>query len=168
MYFLLELLLGRNWMSYSSQSLNWLWYYFLKMGVSGQNQHRVCKRNFDYIVNFHKGFKWISTFSESYYHWLINYFLMQDDSYLDSYISTIGVDFVRAQNICIHKIHLTLWKELIVWCLKFWQKIRTVEQDGKTIKLQIVSFCSITLMFVLFAFDFILYEHCLTGPESES
>uniref|UniRef100_A0A0A9DVF4 Uncharacterized protein n=1 Tax=Arundo donax TaxID=35708 RepID=A0A0A9DVF4_ARUDO len=34
-----------------------------------------------------------------------------DDSYLDSYISTIGVDF----------------------------KIRTVEQDGKTIKLQIVS-----------------------------
>ncbi|KAJ0860554.1 putative small GTPase, P-loop containing nucleoside triphosphate hydrolase [Helianthus annuus] len=33
-----------------------------------------------------------------------------DDSYLDSYISTIGVDF----------------------------KIRTVEQDGKTIKLQIV------------------------------
>ncbi|EXC21063.1 GTP-binding protein YPTM2 [Morus notabilis] len=36
-------------------------------------------------------------------------YLMQDDSYLDSYISTIGVDF----------------------------KIRTVEQDGKTIKLQI-------------------------------
>ncbi|XP_022562703.1 ras-related protein RABD2b isoform X1 [Brassica napus] len=35
--------------------------------------------------------------------------LVQDDSYLDSYISTIGVDF----------------------------KIRTVEQDGKTIKLQI-------------------------------
>ncbi|KAI4965199.1 hypothetical protein ZWY2020_055256 [Hordeum vulgare] len=33
-----------------------------------------------------------------------------DDSYLDSYISTIGVDF----------------------------KIRTVEQDGKTIKLQII------------------------------
>ncbi|XP_039002098.1 ras-related protein RABD2a-like [Hibiscus syriacus] len=34
---------------------------------------------------------------------------MQDDSYIDSYISTIGVDF----------------------------KIRTVEQDGKTIPLQI-------------------------------
>ncbi|WOK99228.1 hypothetical protein Cni_G07940 [Canna indica] len=36
-------------------------------------------------------------------------FMRQDDSYLESYISTIGVDF----------------------------KIRTVEQDGKTIKLQI-------------------------------
>lgn len=36
-------------------------------------------------------------------------FTLQDDSYLESYISTIGVDF----------------------------KIRTVEQDGKTIKLQI-------------------------------
>ncbi|KAM3756589.1 hypothetical protein ACB098_02G123400 [Castanea mollissima] len=35
--------------------------------------------------------------------------MQKDDSYLDSYISTIGVDF----------------------------KIRTVEQDGKTIKLQI-------------------------------
>ncbi|RRT40201.1 hypothetical protein B296_00058662, partial [Ensete ventricosum] len=34
----------------------------------------------------------------------------QDDSYVDSYISTIGVDF----------------------------KIRTVEMDGKTIKLQII------------------------------
>ncbi|KVI07604.1 Small GTPase superfamily [Cynara cardunculus var. scolymus] len=46
-----------------------------------------------------------------------------DDSYLDSYISTIGVDF----------------------------KIRTVEQDGKTIKLQILIFhlrgqCSGTLL----------------------
>ncbi|KAL5993964.1 hypothetical protein ACLOJK_038321 [Asimina triloba] len=36
-------------------------------------------------------------------------FMFEDDSYLESYISTIGVDF----------------------------KIRTVEQDGKTIKLQI-------------------------------
>ncbi|KAD4584198.1 hypothetical protein E3N88_21799 [Mikania micrantha] len=41
-----------------------------------------------------------------------------DDSYIDSYISTIGVDF----------------------------KIRTVEQDGKTIKLQIVSFFNINLL----------------------
>ncbi|CAF2052487.1 unnamed protein product [Brassica oleracea] len=39
----------------------------------------------------------------------IFYYLVQDDSYVESYISTIGVDF----------------------------KIRTVEQDGKTIKLQI-------------------------------
>ncbi|CAN6830316.1 unnamed protein product, partial [Brassica oleracea] len=40
---------------------------------------------------------------------LINLLASKDDSYLDSYISTIGVDF----------------------------KIHTVEQDGKTIKLQI-------------------------------
>ncbi|XP_028118651.1 GTP-binding protein YPTM1-like [Camellia sinensis] len=40
------------------------------------------------------------------------YFCNKDDSYPESYISTIGVDF----------------------------KIRTVEQDGKTIKLQIESF----------------------------
>lgn len=66
-------------------------------------------------------------------------FFIQDDSYLDSYISTIGVDFVRAQNTCIQNI-LLIWTELIVSTLKFWQKIRTVEQDGKTIKLQIVSF----------------------------
>ncbi|CAH8392599.1 unnamed protein product [Eruca vesicaria subsp. sativa] len=49
-----------------------------------------------------------------------------DDSYLDSYISTIGVDF----------------------------KIRTVEQDGKTIKLQIVSCpesCQITQIFHMLA-----------------
>jgi Ras-related protein Rab-1A len=37
------------------------------------------------------------------------FFFIQDDSYVDSYISTIGVDF----------------------------KIRTIEMDGKTIKLQI-------------------------------
>lgn len=38
---------------------------------------------------------------------------VQDDTYTESYISTIGVDF----------------------------KIRTIELDGKTIKLQIVSTC---------------------------
>lgn len=38
---------------------------------------------------------------------------LQDDTYTESYISTIGVDF----------------------------KIRTIELDGKTIKLQIVSAC---------------------------
>lgn len=37
--------------------------------------------------------------------------VLQDDTYTESYISTIGVDF----------------------------KIRTIELDGKTIKLQIVS-----------------------------
>lgn len=43
----------------------------------------------------------------------------QDDTYTESYISTIGVDF----------------------------KIRTIELDGKTIKLQIVSFLQITFIF---------------------
>ena len=42
---------------------------------------------------------------------VINIILVQDDTYTESYISTIGVDF----------------------------KIRTIELDGKTIKLQIVS-----------------------------
>lgn len=41
--------------------------------------------------------------------------IFQDDTYTESYISTIGVDF----------------------------KIRTIELDGKTIKLQIVSICLI-------------------------
>lgn len=44
------------------------------------------------------------------FNYLKNIFL-QDDTYTESYISTIGVDF----------------------------KIRTIELDGKTIKLQIVS-----------------------------
>lgn len=47
-------------------------------------------------------------------------FSLQDDTYTESYISTIGVDF----------------------------KIRTIELDGKTIKLQIVS------NRILFLFDF--------------
>uniref|UniRef100_M4EV35 Uncharacterized protein n=1 Tax=Brassica campestris TaxID=3711 RepID=M4EV35_BRACM len=47
----------------------------------------------------------------------IFYYLVQDDSYVESYISTIGVDF----------------------------KIRTVEQDGKTIKLQISQWCDLIL-----------------------
>lgn len=40
-------------------------------------------------------------------------FTSQDDTYTESYISTIGVDF----------------------------KIRTIEMEGKTVKLQIVSVC---------------------------
>lgn len=69
-------------------------------------------------------------------------FLNQDDSYLESYISTIGVDFVS--NYFIH--YGLVWLlcenqlELILCCIM--QKIRTVEQDGKTIKLQIVSLYS--------------------------
>lgn len=42
---------------------------------------------------------------------MLECFSLQDDTYTESYISTIGVDF----------------------------KIRTIELDGKTIKLQIVS-----------------------------
>ncbi|XP_033141721.1 ras-related protein RABD2c isoform X2 [Brassica rapa] len=57
-----------------------------------------------------------------------------DDSYLDSYISTIGVDFVSL-------FHLLIVYALIILKISFCndnlQKIRTVEQDGKTIKLQI-------------------------------
>ncbi|KAH1007195.1 hypothetical protein HUJ04_004462 [Dendroctonus ponderosae] len=52
-----------------------------------------------------------------------------DDTYTESYISTIGVDFVSIFYLGI--IALTLnWKFLL-------QKIRTIELDGKTIKLQI-------------------------------
>jgi len=47
----------------------------------------------------------------------------QDDTYTDSYISTIGVDFVRF-------LYFVLFLTLI-------KKIRTIELDGKTIKLQI-------------------------------
>ena len=64
---------------------------------------------------------------------------VQDDSYLDSYISTIGVDFVSL----FSYITLLLWDKITsVFCnMIICQKIRTVEQDGKTIKLQIVSLC---------------------------
>ena len=68
---------------------------------------------------------------------------MQDDSYSESYISTIGVDFVSEL--------LNNLSYIVIFCVinnsnqKFtvlfpflFQKIRTVEQDGKTIKLQIV------------------------------
>ena len=49
-----------------------------------------------------------------------------DDTYTESYISTIGVDFVsdRLSNRGAG--------------LMYWQKIRTIELDGKTVKLQIV------------------------------
>jgi hypothetical protein len=120
---------------------------------------------------------------------------MQDDSYLESYISTIGVDFVSNSSACalcvsimylyvhqpsyahVHVLSLigqgiaefghcswpplanqiNPWEQFIIvtskCCWMSWQseifswfvwgqKIRTVELDGKTIKLQIVSiFC---------------------------
>ncbi|KAG0496837.1 hypothetical protein HPP92_001528 [Vanilla planifolia] len=59
-----------------------------------------------------------------------------DDSYLESYISTIGVDFV---SICIcfnGDPHLSFW--IRIWfCIFSYRKYVLVEQDGKTIKLQI-------------------------------
>lgn len=51
-----------------------------------------------------------------------------DDTYTESYISTIGVDFVR--------IFFTPPSEVAT--LMPLQKIRTIELDGKTVKLQIV------------------------------
>ncbi|CAG0902384.1 unnamed protein product [Darwinula stevensoni] len=45
-----------------------------------------------------------------------------DDTYTESYISTIGVDFIHVENLLLH--HL-------------FQKIRTIDLDGKTVKLQI-------------------------------
>jgi len=56
-----------------------------------------------------------------------------DDSYVDSYISTIGVDF----------------------------KIRTIEMDGKTIKLQIVSspFSHVTFMKKIVQYNILLVHN---------
>ncbi|KAI3810746.1 hypothetical protein L1987_20368 [Smallanthus sonchifolius] len=63
-------------------------------------------KQIDYYLSFKKGMETrMGLFGKSCL--LLRF---ADDSYLDSYISTIGVDF----------------------------KIRTVDQDGKTIKLQIV------------------------------
>ena len=69
---------------------------------------------------------------------------IQDDAYVDSYISTIGVDFVSLAVISL--THLAFWllflssidASAFVWFAPL-QKIRTLEMDGKTIKLQIVS-----------------------------
>ena len=58
---------------------------------------------------------------------------MQDDTYTESYISTIGVDFVSQRGACEG---LSMAMAYIISVL---QKIRTVELDGKVIKLQIVS-----------------------------
>ncbi len=50
-----------------------------------------------------------------------------DDTYTESYISTIGVDFV-----------CTVLDKSTNFVLTIKQKIRTIELDGKTVKLQIV------------------------------
>lgn len=65
-------------------------------------------------------------------------FPVQDDTYTESYISTIGVDFVSAtgqRN--TSQLCSAMFKVSDV--PRFSQKIRTVELDGKVIKLQIVS-----------------------------
>lgn len=55
----------------------------------------------------------------------------QDDTYTDSYISTIGVDFVS---------NIYYYNAGPVWILiLLLQKIKTIDLDGKTVKLQIVS-----------------------------
>lgn len=56
-----------------------------------------------------------------------------DDTYTESYISTIGVDFVRLPGPLALSTPLTDDGR---------QKIRTIELDGKTVKLQIVGLAS--------------------------
>lgn len=62
---------------------------------------------------------------------------LQDDTYTESYISTIGVDFVSI----ISKFNLSfcMRRREADSCALILQKIRTIDLDGKTIKLQIVS-----------------------------
>ncbi|KAF3782932.1 Ras-related protein, partial [Nymphaea thermarum] len=77
-----------------------------------------------------------------------------DDSYVDSYISTIGVDFVSPKPLvsfwglveffvslvlltCIEIVFLVLF---FCYLWGVFQKIRTMELEGKTIKLQIVMY----------------------------
>ncbi|KAK5157199.1 GTP-binding protein of the rab [Oleoguttula sp. CCFEE 6159] len=54
-----------------------------------------------------------------------------DDTYTESYISTIGVDFVR-RIACLYDVSQQREQKLTGL-----QKIRTIELDGKTVKLQI-------------------------------
>ncbi|KAL8944930.1 MAG: hypothetical protein Q9216_000091 [Gyalolechia sp. 2 TL-2023] len=53
-----------------------------------------------------------------------------DDTYTESYISTIGVDFVRVFPFARVQLDLARLTD-------YFQKIRTIELDGKTVKLQI-------------------------------
>lgn len=61
-----------------------------------------------------------------------------DDTYTESYISTIGVDFVSHPNPASPRRAPQVSSR---WLLTRrgcrWQKIRTLELDGKTVKLQI-------------------------------
>jgi Ras-related protein Rab-1A len=60
-----------------------------------------------------------------------------DDTYTESYISTIGVDFVSLF-LSLSRQNCYVGKSLTLG----FQKIRTIELDGKTVKLQIVRLSS--------------------------
>lgn len=125
----------------------------------------------DCFIFLGPGFSWLIYLSLSYH------LLMQDDSYLDSYISTIGVDFVRPisshtlRNICVSIYSFWQREVCITWSLSFLisvflflQKIRTVEQDGKTMKLQIVwvhwsSFLFPRDLMMFYSCHYILSDH---------
>lgn len=71
-----------------------------------------------------------------------------DDTYTESYISTIGVDFVRwipgpAGAVSFSRLLLCGPRNEIL-TLRLRQKIRTIELDGKTVKLQIVRYIPLT------------------------
>ena len=86
--------------------------------------------------------------SSAHYVWVIVWVIVfspnfQDDSYLESYISTIGVDFVSSLYVKCGFVKLSVYAwvpfyEMLNIIVIWLQKIRTVELDSKTIKLQIV------------------------------
>ena len=82
----------------------------------------------------------------------------QDDTYTESYISTIGVDFVSFA--CHTELWFArgCWKLLLMSSCWFPQKIRTVELDGKVIKLQIVSWQHMSLLSTRISIDVVEKE----------
>lgn len=78
---------------------------------------------------------------------------MQDDSYSDSYISTIGVDFVSIFYVFLYLFIYLEYGVSVLFFIPLVQKIRTVEQDGKTIKLQIVSLLHLATPFLLYLWE---------------
>jgi Ras-related protein Rab-1A len=69
----------------------------------------------------------------------MTHLVFQDDSYTESYISTIGVDFVsyyESPTLFFRNFCRVFWTRVLSVYFKL-QKIRTIELDGKSIKLQI-------------------------------
>lgn len=64
----------------------------------------------------------------------------QDDDFTESYISTIGVDFVRACH-AAQCSHTRPRAPRLVFCVRVLQRFRTVKIEDKTVKLQIVGVC---------------------------